>query len=49
MYVERFGFDLHLPNRRNYISGTYLDTIKLKQADLTVIVNNRILSATTIM
>lgn len=54
IYEERLGFYLMgvlapYPNRRNYISGTYLDTIKLKEADLTVIANNRISSATTIM
>ncbi|CAM9140533.1 unnamed protein product [Laminaria digitata] len=43
------GFPIGNVFWRNYISGTYLYTIKLKEADFTVIVNNRIRSAATIM
>jgi len=35
-------------NRRNYLSGTYLESIKLKDSKEMVIVNNRIWTATTI-
>jgi len=35
-------------NRRNYLSGTYLESIRLKEARSTAVVNNRIASAATI-
>lgn len=34
--------------RRNYLSGTYLESIRLKEAKSTVVVNNRVASAATI-
>ena len=41
------GIALH--PRRNYLSGTFEDSIKLKQAEQSVIVNNRLTSAGSIM
>lgn len=35
-------------HRRNYLSGTYLESIRLKEAKSTVIVNNRVSTAATI-
>lgn len=35
-------------DRRNYISGTQYSSIKLKEAELTVVVNNRIRGASTV-
>lgn len=35
-------------NRRNYLSGTYLESIRLKEAKSTVVVNNRVSDAATI-
>lgn len=44
----RWTMLLRSQNRRNYFSGTYLETFKLKEADDTAIVNNRIRTAASI-